>query len=264
MPKVGPGKPTPKNPGVGPGKPAPKNPGVGPGVPVSGPGAAPPPSEVYNPGVPTPVVQPFLTAEDLMAYAQARQAYESQLSELDANYSTSVTNTGYEKEQLTKSAISGKAEHSDDFAARGLFRSSVRDADLFDIDATAEMRKTFLDTQLNTLKLNTETQKHSLDEMWNNPETGYLHALDLKKVQNAQGVQGSLPMWSVEPHMEKISPVNTNVAKKPGAQFKHNAPISQNPNNGGTTYKPTAKPPSAPKQKSGLGKQQKAMGKLYG
>lgn len=263
MPKVGKGKPAGGGgPSLGKNKPVSK-PRIGGQQAVSGSGAAPS-KGTWNPGVPSPTVDPFMSAEDIMAYSQARQAYESQLNELDFNYANSVANAGYEKDEITKGAIKGKDDTNWDAAGRGLFRSSIRDADLFDIDATAEMRKTFLDTQLNTLKLNTEAQKHSLDEMWNNPETGYLHGLELKKVANAQGVQANMPQWQVAPHMEKPTPPpkpKQQVAKK-----NPNAPVQNSPvgspaqrSNGGTTY-PGSKPPARPKTNVGAGR--KVMGRL--
>lgn len=218
---------------------------------------------VWNPGIENETVQPFMTAEDIMAYAEAKQAYENELHELDFNYATSVANTGYEKEQLTKGAVKGKDDTNWDAAGRGLFRSSIRDADLFDIDATAEMRKTFLDTQLNTLRLNTEARKFSLDQMWNNPETGYMHGLALKKAGNAMAANQGIPKYKVEPHMEK--PAATAAAKNKAQQarpFVNNGPIGArgSTGNGGTTFRPGSKPPARPK--TNVGGQRKVMGRL--
>lgn len=206
--------------------------------------------QVWNPGVPTPTIAPFLTGEDIMAYSEAKKSYENELSELDFNYANTVANTGYEKDQITKGAVQGKADTNWDMAGRGLARSSIRDADLFDIDATAEMRKTFLDTQLNTLKLTTETRKHSLDEAWNNPETGYLHGLELKKISNAQGANAGLPQWQTAPHFEK-PPTPAKPPQQPKKQANPNGPVQgptlsppKKPVNGGTTYQPGPKPPA--------------------
>lgn len=268
-PSVGAGKPAPKppKPGIGPGKPAPSPGNLGSNTPVAGPGGGPPPTEVWNPGVPTPTVQPFMTAEDMMAYAQARQQYEEGLFNLDYNYANQVTNATFEKEGIEKGRVKSKAESSDDMAARGLFRSSVRDADLFDIDATAEMRKTFLDTQLNTMKLNNDAQKVMMQGNWKLYEEGK----GKKEVENAAGVQASMPAWEIEPHMETIAPPpkpnqNQNKPKTPFQQnqgikapgeAKQNTPI---PNfNGGTTA-----PASKNKNSTNLGAAKKVMGKLYG
>ncbi len=193
---VGGNKPAPSPGHLAPNQPAPA-PGGGGGGNGGGGGG---PQEVWNPGVPTPKVDPFLTAEDLMAYAQARQQYEEGLLGLDQNYESQVINTGYEKEGIEKGRVKGRNESTEDAAGRGLFRSSIRDADLFDIDATAAMRSTFLDTQLNALKINTEAQKNTMAANWGR----YQEGVNKKMVENAEGVQANMPAWQVEPHMEKV------------------------------------------------------------
>jgi len=229
--------------------------------PVAGPGS---PGTTYNPGVPNPTVQPFLTAEDMMAYAMARQQYEEGLHSLDANYETSLITTGYEKENLEKGRVQGREESSDDMAARGLFRSSVRDADLFDIDATAEMRKVFLDTQLNTQKLNMETQKASMEANWKTYEEG----VNQKKVENAAGVQANMPQWQVEPHWENIKqPSDPKQQKKQGGGAKQNTTITAPKEPKQNTSVPAGPSVSAPQKAKGtkaVNSAKNIMGKLYG
>lgn len=201
MPKVGGAKPAGGGgkAGVGPGQPAKGGGGkIGPGKPLPG-GPPPQPGAPAPAGTPTPVINPFMTAEDIMAYSEAKKNYETQLAELDYNYATSVANTGYEEEQITKGAIQSKADTNWETAGRGLERSSIRDGDLFDIDATAEMRKRFLDTQLDTLKLNTEAQKAALNAYWNDPETGFMAGMQKKEVQNAQQASAGLPATTEPP-----------------------------------------------------------------
>lgn len=227
--------------------------------------------ETYNPGVKNAPVDPFMTGEDIMAYAQARQQYEGELGELDFNYANSIANSGYEKSQLTKGAIADKAASSDDMAARGLFRSSVRDADLFDIDATAEMRKTFLDTQLNTLKLHTESRKKALDNAWGDYEYG----VALKKKANAEQASEGMPEYAVDPGWVKNQPPgpkpNPNAPKQnselknPGPyKFKTNSAIptktggTQAPKKAAGGYTTQVSNQQAPKGSKNI------KGKLYG
>lgn len=216
-------------------------------------------TQVMNPGVLTPTVEPFMTAEDMQTYAQSRRQYEEGLNHLDLNYSNQVANTAYEEEQIAKGAVSSKAEANDDFAARGLFRSSVRDADLFDIDATAEMRKTFLDTQLNTLRLNTEAEKASAESAWNEYQAG----VNKKEVENAQGVSATLPKYSVEPHLETVKKAGMPAPPKktPAPTLVMNQSIGGSLANGGTTA-PGSKPP--PRPKAHVGPAMKVKGQLYG
>lgn len=179
--------------------------GVGHGAPAGGgkksPGAHA--GEIYNPGVKNPTINPFLTAEDLMDYASSRSQYEQGINEFDFNYEQSVVNTQREKEAITKKEGFDLSSAKDDYGARGLQRSSVRDADLFDINATAEMKKTNLDANLNALKLHTDTEKARLQSYWENPETGYMHGLNLKSEENAKKAGGEMPEYSTEPSWSK-------------------------------------------------------------
>lgn len=281
MPKVGGGHKAPKNPNVGPGKKPNKNPNVGPGKALpkkggkgkkAGKGG---PEEYFDPGVATPTVQPFLTADDLMAYAQARKEYEEGLSLLDRELAETGTNTNYEQAELKRNAVKGKVDMSDEYAGRGLFKSSVRDADLFDIDATAELKRQFLDTKLNTTKLNVESRKRALQDWWSNPQTGFLHNLDLKKIENAQLASEGLPPWIIEPGMKQVpqaGPVNKQKGPNKQPKFAVNKPIrhpvkAPSTRTGGTQYPGkgggggmSAGPPSRPKR--GLQGGQKVKGKL--
>jgi hypothetical protein len=205
--------------------------------------------EVYNPGERNPTIDPFLTGEDIMAYSQARSQYEGQLNELDYGYEQAQINTQREKEGITKREGYELSGAKEDFAARGLQRSSTRDADLYDISATAEMKKANLDTNLTTLKTHTETEKERLRSAWEDPEEGYLHGLDLKKVANAQAAGGEMGEWAKEPGWEKKpgGGGNKNKPNKPkqggGKKFATGGPVpnpSQPPpkptKTGGTQY----------------------------
>lgn len=225
--------------------------------------------EVYNPGQENPVVPPFMNAEDIMSYSQARSQYQQQLNELDFNYEQSQINTQREKEGITKREGYDLAGARNDMAARGLQRSSVRDADLFDINATAEMKKQALDTNLNTLKLHTDAEKSRLQSAWEDPETGYMHGLQMKMAQNAMSASSEAGQWAVEPHWEKKpgAPSGNKPPKKPtqGGGFKTGAPVP-NPNlpkppptkTGGTQY------PGKPGGHTTAVSQHKILGKTNG
>lgn len=262
----------PQNPAVGAGNPAkPKHKaGIAAGkVPGSGSGKKPGAhaGETWNPGVENPTLTPFMTAEDIMDYSNARSEYERQIHELDYGYEKSVADTGYEKGNITKAARQQSADSSDDFAARGLQRSSVRDADMFDIDATAEMKKAFLDTNLNTLKLHTDTEKERLRSAWEDPETGFLHGMDLKKVQNAQAASADAGQYAVEPGWTKTPGADAAKGKKPakkGPGFKAGSTITQP---SGYTPPPTktggTQAPNGSKKTSHVNAARAIMGRQY-
>src|SRR5687767_4135499 len=120
--------------------------GVSPNRPVKvvhevGPGVKPPkkPGKIFVPGVPHETIEPFMRPEDLMAFAEARGQYEAGLREIDDAYAMAQAESLIEKDNIDKERKLRSRDSRDDFAARGLHQSSVRDADLFDIDATAAL-----------------------------------------------------------------------------------------------------------------------------
>lgn len=223
------------------------------------------------PGVPSPTVAPFLTAQDLQWYGESLSRFKSEMAQLMSNLQSFKAEANYEKEGVSKQAVASKVESSDTAAGRGLFRSSIRDADLFDIDATAEMRKRFLDTQVDTLERNNEVQEKVLNDWRFDPLFGFEATKDKKAHENAAGVQNELPEWSVEP-----------IAATPPSRIKPGASQPIKPKKGGYVAKidpakkakpaqkagvgvgVPSKPPSRPKKSSRGAKSSSVMGKLYG
>jgi len=198
-------------------------------------------TETVIPGVENKPVAPFLTQQDIEEYAEAREQYEMGLKELDENYESQKHNNEGEEVEIEKGRIGGKARENWDAAGRGLFNSSIRDADLADIDATAEIKKKFLSDQLTSLALYNEGQKTAMGNKWHR----YEEALHRKEVQNAEEVDATMPKWQVEPSVQK-TPIKNNVATptpKQNKPFKVNEPIGFNPGhqtskNGGITAPP--------------------------
>ena len=233
--------------GISNNKPAPPPHKIGNNQPVSPPqsgGQATPtaPTETWNPGVENPAPEPFLTQQDIEEYAEAREQYEEGLKALDRNYETTKHNNEYEEAEIEKGRVQGVNNENWDAAARGLFKSSIRDGDLADIDATAEIKKKFLSDSLAALAVYNEGQKKAQEAKWARYEEG----LHRKEVENAEGVAATMPKWAVEPHMEVTPaapkpPSNNNQATKP--KFKVNEPIGFKPGqqqskNGGITAPP--------------------------
>lgn len=279
-PKVAPAKPAKKSgPSIGPGKPAKGGgPGIGPGKPAGGGGkggggGGEHAGEIYNPGIENPTPSPFLTQQDIEEYAEAREQYEEGLHNLDENYAAKKHEDEYEEAEIEKGRVSSKDSANWDLAGRGLFRSSIRDADLADIDATAEIKKKFLSDQLSALAVYNEGQKKAMEAKWNRYEEG----LRRKEVENAEGISATMPKWQVEPGWEKAPstpkpPQQQQKPKNQGPKFKQNEPIGFNPGNqksknGGITAPPPnpsvsnaqIAPKAAKKVASG-----KIAGKIYG
>jgi hypothetical protein len=242
--------------GVSNNKPAPKGGnGVSNNKPVSKPGQATPPAasapEVWNPGIENPTPEPFLTQQDLEEYAEAREQYEAGLHELDENYEQKKHSNEYETAEIEKGKVADTENTNWDSAARGLFRSSIRDGDLADIDATAEIKKKFLSDSLSALAVYNEGQKKAQEAKWGR----YEESLNRKKVENAEGVSATMPKWQVEPHYEQQQNAPAQPQQKattPKPKFKANEPIGFNPGhqnskNGGITA-PATDPSVSPRQ----------------
>lgn len=253
-------------------KPAPKGPGISGNKPVSGGGggnAATPPAQIWNPGVENPAIQPFLTQQDIEEYAEAREQYAEGLKELDRNYEGTKHNTEFETAELEKGRIASRDTENWDAAGRGLFRSSIRDADLADIDATAEIKKKFLSDQLQALAVYNQGQKASMEAKWNR----YMEGLHRKEASNAEEAGANMPKYSVEPHFENApGPPQQQPKQEPkGPNFKRNEPIGFSPGhqqskNGGITA-PSESPSVSNRMKPAAAKsiaQGHVAGKLYG
>ncbi len=160
------------------------------------------PDQHYVEGVRNPTIDPFMRPEDMMAFADARAQYEQSLYDIDYELAKAAADTAYEKDQTAKQALLRSRDSRDDFAARGLAQASVRDADLFDIDATAALRRQFLDTELNTLRLRGQGMKTSIQTNWDTWMTG----LNQQMVANAAEAAHDMPEWKTPPHWEANKP----------------------------------------------------------
>jgi hypothetical protein len=144
-------------------------------------------------------VKPFMTAEDLMAYGDAHSKFRDTLNQLDFALESQRVEGEYEKTNIAKGAVQSRAEANDLAAARGLFHSSVRDAELYDINATAALRQNYLDRQLDTAQIQTQTQKVAAQNAWDDFQRG----MNQKEVQNAQEVMANTPQYLVDPTKPK-------------------------------------------------------------
>lgn len=137
--------------------------------------------------VPQQTIQPFMTGDDLMALAQARGDYESNVYNLDYELEKLRNQTAQDQQETETTRVKGKGRADWDNAARGLATSSIRDAEMYDIDATAAIRKRFLETQLDTATLNTQRLKEAARHAF---EDIYMQGLNQKMVENAQRAMG--------------------------------------------------------------------------
>lgn len=146
-------------------------------------------------GVLNPTIQPFSTAGDMMQASDEQFNLESGLFDLDSALNKMRIDTDYSKSQITKSEGEAKSATVDNMIARGLFRSSVKDGEIYDIQATASMRRNFLDTTLNTAELETINRKG----MMASRADSIKKALDRKMVENAQAANQNAPDYLTPP-----------------------------------------------------------------
>jgi hypothetical protein len=124
--------------------------------------AAPAPA----PSVPTPVA-PMPSADDMVAVNAWLTDYYTQLEDIDFD-------TKFSKGQNDKRAVENRSASDDAMAARGIFRSSLRDAAVYDIEATRSLANTFLDTKLQEAVTQGTTRKGTLAQSKLAFETGML------------------------------------------------------------------------------------------
>jgi hypothetical protein len=170
--------------------PAPKPPApvaVWPGQPAPAQPAAPPPPATALHDT-SAIVQPFLTPEQSRAWMTEDQSYQPTLDDYQRQIQDATTTTGqreFDNQHATAVAINNANAA---FAARGLFTSSIRDADLNDLQATLTMKNNILDTALKTTTADITrrgedlTRRHTID-------AAYYAAL---AATNAQGVTPAL------------------------------------------------------------------------
>lgn len=142
---------------------------------------------------PTPTTTPFETPDDLMAWAQQQQTVEDALWGIDADLGKMTADTEFQTSKLDRDAERAQAQTVDQMAARGLSRSSVKDGELYDIEATTAIRKGFLKTALATAQLEAGRRKKIIADNWTTFKTAY----DKKSVLNAAEVDKTMPPTKV-------------------------------------------------------------------
>lgn len=139
-----------------------------PAPPQAGSTAAPAAGSPTDPATP----QPFMTGQNMIDKGNAQLQYEQGMQGIDDGLENQRINNEYTKGQIDKGAIADRDAAQWNMGGRGLGQSSVRDGALYDIDATAAIKKNFLDTQLATATTNAGTAKTHLGDWWNTFQGG--------------------------------------------------------------------------------------------
>lgn len=148
-----------------------------------------------TPGVKNDVIQPFMTADQIAEQADRQNSFNEQMSNLDFALKNMIADTGFRNSEIDKQHTANIQQENESAASRGLFHSSIRDAGLFDVDATAATMKSDNLRALDTLEADNERQKL----MANQAMTAYQSALQKQMVQNAMEASKGMEEYKIDP-----------------------------------------------------------------
>lgn len=142
-------------------------------------GAAPPTTQVPN-----APAQPFLNPDQLLTQGQSQLQHDEGVQNYQDQIAQMMLNNKYSSQQIEQGRKKGVAGTQDDAAARGIFHSSIKDGQIFDINAQAATQQQSLADQLNALKLSAQAHITNLDSAL----TATQNALNQAAVQNASQI----------------------------------------------------------------------------
>lgn len=147
------------------------------------------PAQQFTVSTPTPSIQPFFNPTDTMNGIDRESATKNALWDIDKQVADLRAQTGFELQQTEKGRKQNAGAATDNMAARGLSQSSIKDAELFDIEATARMRKDFLNSQLARAETDAGTRKTQINDEW----TRWQEAMGNQAVENARQAMEGVP-----------------------------------------------------------------------
>lgn len=183
-----------------------------------------------NPGVPTPTVQPFLRADQMANDATQQGRWRQDVIDIDSALQNLEAQTGLEQTNLEKSRVQSRDNVRSNTAAEGWVGSSVQDGDLFDIEATARLKRDYMQTNLETAKITAGNKKSAITD----EKAAWDKALEQMKVENAAGVQTAMGPWQTEPTAGSWQPAGPGQQAVTGFDLKkgNQVPIGGSGGNG--------------------------------
>ena len=151
-----------------------------------------------DPGVPNPTVEPFFTPEDLLAINDYETNEAAQLADLNTMLDRARIDRDYELTQAEDQHKKNVGVATDEMIGRGLFASSVKDAALYDLQATLGLQRSFLNDRFNQVVSEAATRKDLLLGSGGARER-FWSAMNQKKAQNATELGATMGPWKVEP-----------------------------------------------------------------
>ncbi len=133
-------------------------------------------------------LQPFLSADDMLALTSFRSDTDLQLHEIDKQLGELAIDTNYQRQQTARNYKKDAAATDDDAAGRGIFRSSIRDAALDDLKKIRTTNTKLLDDRMSMANANANTAKGILARRAQEQQL----ALAQKQRENAQQAQDAI------------------------------------------------------------------------
>ncbi len=200
-----------------------------------------------TPGVKNDTIDPFLTSDQIAERADKTNEYNDTISNLQYALKMQQTETDYNKQMIDKQKPYDLEKANSSAAGRGLFSSSIRDASLYDIDATAAINKANYDREFDAMRMDSERQALQATNAFHT----YQQALNQAAVDNAAEASEGMELYKVDPtkavttqHQLKIRPVEVKLPNKPRSDGRGrvktggNGPASNVPPGGPTGPRP--------------------------
>jgi hypothetical protein len=113
---------------------------------------------------PNAPAQPFLTGEQQLSQVDSQTQHDSQVQDLLNQLAQAQVQAGYQKKDIERARVGGVSNSQDDAAARGIFQSSIKDGQIYDINAQAAQHQQQVSDQLTALQSSVSSRINLLDE----------------------------------------------------------------------------------------------------
>lgn len=107
-------------------------------------------------------LDPFLTPDDQFADIQFDDEFNNELADLDFNLENLRIDTQHQIKEIGRAHSESVSDTNDEMIARGIFTSSIRDAELNDLEATRRMQEGMLNDHLDLAVARTARRKLEL------------------------------------------------------------------------------------------------------
>lgn len=169
-------------------------------------------------------VQPFNTPDELQQKADRFAQLQTGLFDLDYSVKKMGADNDFQKGEIEHNLKLNVAGTIDNMIARGLGQSSVKDGEINDLNATAAIRKQYLDTTLNAATIDAQRRASVLNDQYGT----FLNTLNQMAVGHASDLNAN------QPPTAPVSPGSVPNTAIPGSTGSLASSMGQ------LTYRPSA------------------------